>query len=67
MEFSSEVPAGGWCRHYWDNYRLEDCEDQVNRIDTEQEVIWFVLAAWAEEKAWCGTEFGFGESTPPHS
>ncbi len=61
MAFSSDPPTGGWCQHYWDNYRIEDCEEQVNRIDTEDEVIWFVLAAWDEEKEWCGTEFGFGE------
>ncbi len=61
MEFSSEPPAGGWCQEYWDHYRIEECEDQVNRIDTANAVIWFVLAAWAEEKEWCGTEFGLGE------
>ncbi len=64
MEYSSSPPAGGWCREYWDHYRLEDCEDQVNRIDTTEPVIWFVLAAWAEEKEWCGTEFGLGEYDP---
>ncbi len=64
MEFSSEPPAGGWCQDYWDNYRIEDCEDQVNRIDTYDQVIWFVLAAWDEEKEWCGTEFGFGDYDP---
>jgi len=64
MEFSSEPPTGGWCQDYWDNYRIEDCEDQVNRIDTYDQVIWFVLAAWDEEKEWCGTEFGFGDYDP---
>ncbi len=64
MEFSSDPPAGGWCQEYWDHFRIEDCEDQVNRIDTTDQVIWFVLAAWAEEKEWCGTEFGLGEFDP---
>ncbi len=64
MEFSSEPPTGGWCQDYWDNYRIEDCEDQVIRIDTYDQVIWFVLAAWDEEKEWCGTEFGLGDYDP---
>jgi hypothetical protein len=64
MEFSCDPPTGGWCQHYWDSYRIEDCEDQVNRIDTQDQVIWFVLAAWDEEKEWCGTEFGLGEYDP---
>jgi hypothetical protein len=61
MTFSFDPPTGGWCQFYWDSLRIEDCEDQVNRIDTGSQVIWFVLAAWDEEKEWCGTEFGFGE------
>jgi hypothetical protein len=61
MTFSFDPPTGGWCQFYWDSLRIEDCEDQVNRIDTGNQVIWFVLAAWDEEKEWCGTEFGFGE------
>ncbi len=64
MEYSSGPPAGGWCQEYWDHYRIEDCEDQVNRIETTEPVIWFILAAWAEEKEWCGTEFGLGEYDP---
>jgi subtilisin family serine protease len=61
MTFSFDPPTGGWCQFYWDSLRIEDCEDQVNRIDTGNQVIWFVLAAWDEDKEWCGTEFGFGE------
>jgi hypothetical protein len=61
MAFSFDPPTGGWCQFYWDSLRIEDCEDQVNRIDTGNQVIWFVLAAWDEDKEWCGTEFGFGE------
>lgn len=64
MEFSSDPPDSGWCRCYWDSFSIEDCEDQVNRIDTTNQVIWFVLAAWDEEKRWCGTEFGLGEYDP---
>lgn len=64
MAFSSVPPTEGWCRHYWNGFHITDCEHQVNRIDTTREVIWFVLAAWDEEKHWCGTEFGLGEYDP---
>lgn len=43
---------------------IRHCTEQVNRIDTSEPVIWFVLSAWSEEKEWCGTEFGFGEFDP---
>ncbi|MCK4306224.1 MAG: hypothetical protein KAY24_18430 [Candidatus Eisenbacteria sp.] len=60
LQFSSDPPPEGWCQHYLDNFAIRNCEAQVNRIDTEEGVIWFVLAAWSGDKEWCGTEFGLG-------
>jgi len=64
MQFSSDPPQEGWCQHYLDNYAITSCGEQVNRIDTTQGVIWFVLAAWNEEKEWCGVQFGLGRYNP---
>lgn len=61
MEFSSDPPPEGWCQHYLDNYAITSCEEQKNRIDTGDGVIWYVLAAWQEEKDWSGAELGFSE------
>ncbi len=64
MEFSSTPPAEGWCQHYLDGSAIDACEEQVNRIDTQEGAIWFVLAAWSEDKEWRGVEFGLGEYSP---
>ncbi|MCK4304003.1 MAG: hypothetical protein KAY24_07175 [Candidatus Eisenbacteria sp.] len=61
LEFSSNPPPEGWCQHYIDNYAINACEDQVNRIDTADGVIWYVLCAWTEPKEWCGVQFGLGD------
>ncbi len=39
---------------------IQSCEEQNTRIDGFAAHIWYVVAAWAEEKLWRGTEFGFG-------
>lgn len=61
LGFSSDPPPEGWCEAYW-SYPLGSCEDQNNRIDVTGWLpcSWYVLAAWEEEKEWCGGEFGFG-------
>lgn len=61
LGFSTDPPAEGWCQAY-ESYAITSCAEQVNRIDTGSYLpaTWFVLAAWVEEKQWCGTEFGFG-------
>jgi len=64
MEFSTEEPVEGWCDHYSNNYALDDPNDQVTRIDVEVDEelhCWVLLAAWTEEKALCGVEFGLGD------
>jgi hypothetical protein len=64
IQFSSDPPAEGWCQHYLDGFAISACEDQVNRIDTSQNVVWFVLSAWDESKRFCGVEFGLGSYSP---
>ena len=61
LQFSTTPPPGGWCEEFLTSHSIGSCQEQVNRIDTFEPVLWFVLAAWEEEKEWCGTEFGFGE------
>ena len=64
LQFSSDPPPEGWCHHYNESFALEVCEEQVNRVDTPSAIAWFVLAAWDEEKEWCGTQFGFDSYGP---
>ena len=52
--------GAAWC----DSTKLEDCEDQVTRIDGEGPHVWFVLSAWAEEKTFSAVEFGLGDFDP---
>ena len=60
LQFSSDPPPEGWCQHYLSNHAISTCEDQVNRIDTTDGSIWFVLAAWDEAKSLRGIDFGLG-------
>ena len=63
IEFSTDEPPEGWCGVY-EAYAIGGAAEQNNRIDVSGEsdpVCWYVLAAWGEEKTWCGTEFGLGD------
>jgi hypothetical protein len=53
-------PEGSWPAHYLANYAISDCDDQVTAIpgDTGEARLWFVLAAWSEDKIWHGATFG---------
>jgi hypothetical protein len=55
VEFSTDAPAEGWCSAY---VPLANAADQINRIDAETGTVWYVLAAWNEDKRFCGAEFG---------
>ena len=61
-------PGYDWCEKYDELYAISSCEEQSPRIDLDgnlgQRSIWYVIAAWAESKTWCGTEFGFGTFDP---
>ncbi|MCK4304864.1 MAG: right-handed parallel beta-helix repeat-containing protein [Candidatus Eisenbacteria sp.] len=59
----SEAPENA-CGDY-EQYAIANPEDQVNRIDADGTYsTWFVLAAWSEEKEFCGVQFGFGDYDP---
>jgi len=57
-----------WCARYFQEFAIDSCAEQNNRIDLDgnqgQSSVWFVLAAWEEEKEWCGVEFGFSNYEP---
>lgn len=57
-------PAAVWCDLYWDEYAIDECEEQNPHISTAGPVVWYVISAWTEEKRWCGTEFGFAAYDP---
>lgn len=44
---------------WYGQYAITDCNAQNPRIDADH-VVWYVLAAWASDKNFCGAEFGFG-------
>jgi hypothetical protein len=62
----SPYPSNPICQEY-QQYAITSPQQQNNRIDTGAVwygACWFVLAAWTEEKEWCGSEFGFGDFDP---
>jgi predicted outer membrane repeat protein len=61
LQYTSDPPAGGWCGAYDEYAAIASCSEQINRIDSEGPVVWYVLAAWTESKEWCGAQFGFGD------
>ena len=65
LEYSSGYD---WCERYQEVYSISSCEEQNPRIDLDgnlgERSVWYVIAAWEEEKEWCGTEFGFGSFDP---
>ncbi|MBM3317014.1 MAG: hypothetical protein FJY75_04090 [Candidatus Eisenbacteria bacterium] len=61
FQYTTDAPEGGWCHAFDVRYGISRCEDQVVRVDTKEPILWFVVAAWSEPKAWCGAGFGFGE------
>jgi hypothetical protein len=54
-----------YCERYFQDFAIDSCSEQSNRIDLDgnqgQTSVWYVLAAWGEEKEWCGAEFGFAD------
>ena len=65
LEYSSGYD---WCERYQKVHSISSCEEQNPRIDLDgnlgERSVWYVIAAWEEEKEWCGTEFGFGSFDP---
>jgi hypothetical protein len=40
---------------------IQGCEGQNPRVEPGDTMLWYVVAAWAEEKSWRGVEFGIGD------
>ncbi len=57
-----EPPPGGWCATYA-LYPIQSLQE-VNAQLAPGAVVWFVVAAWEEDKTCCGVEFGFGAYDP---
>ncbi len=62
--------AGYWeryhqptCGTYYQYDPISSCEEQNNTMDTGT-YAWFVIAAFDEDKRWCGVQFGFGDFDP---
>lgn len=62
LSYCSDPPAAGWCGEY-ENHAISSFEEQITRLDVANYLpaCWYVIAAWHEEKSWCGTEFGLGD------
>jgi hypothetical protein len=62
LQFTDPAPPEGWCRHYSDNFAINCCHEQRARIDTApgEGSVWYILAAWDEQKEFCGVDLGFG-------
>lgn len=65
LAYSTEPPTGDWCTSYAP-HAIDSCDAQVNRIDPAgpTRAVWYVLAAWYQEKTWCGVEFGLDHYDP---
>jgi len=62
--------AGGWyrsygpdCYNYFQFNPISSCEEQVTTLQLGLRS-WFVIAAFEEDKEWCGVEFGFSNYDP---
>jgi hypothetical protein len=61
--------GGDLCTDAYDlHYGINDASEQNNSIqdhgDAGLPLTWYVVAAFNEEKEWCGTEFGLGDYNP---
>ncbi len=59
--------AVDWCGNYDSQYPLLAAGDQHNRIDGDigSGYVWYVIAAFFDDKIWCGTQFGFDAGYNP--
>jgi hypothetical protein len=57
--------AQDWCADYASLYSISSCEEQNPMIAGEEHAVWYVLAAFpADDKVWCGAEFGLYYDQP---
>ena len=58
----TDEPSEGWGDYYLASEdAIDSSEDQIARIDSGDWSLWFVLAAWSEDKHFCGVQFSFEE------
>jgi len=58
-------PGADWCQKYADEYALSGTGEQIPRLDSAGDMrVWYVLAAWEEDRSFCGYEFGLGNYDP---
>lgn len=65
LVYSIGLRPNEWCQAYLE-HPIQGCEGQNNTLEvaTIAPAVWFVLAAWLEDKQWCGVEFGLGSYDP---
>lgn len=51
------------CDTYFSQYQITSCEEQVTTMGWGT-YVWFVIAAFMEDKQWCGVQFGFSDFDP---
>jgi hypothetical protein len=53
-------PGMDWCAEYANQYGIASCEEQITNMPIMglESTLFYVVAAWNEDKVWCGTEFG---------
>jgi hypothetical protein len=59
--YTTDVPTGSWCTYYSGlGDKVTTCDQQVNEIagSMNGNKLWFVLAAWTEDKVCPSAEFG---------
>jgi hypothetical protein len=61
FQYTNSPPTGSWCGAYTEYAAIDSCSEQINEVDTQGPVVWYVLSAWTESKQWCGAQFGFGD------
>jgi gingipain R len=61
LQYTNSPPTGTWCGAYAQYAAIDSCSEQINHVDTEGAIVWYVLSAWTESKEWCGAQFGLGD------
>jgi uncharacterized protein YceK len=50
-----------WCAEYGSQYGIVSCQEQITNMPLSSpanQTLFYVVAAWNDEKVWCGSEFG---------
>lgn len=52
------------CETYFQYNPITSCDEQNNTMESGNQYAWFVIAAFDEDKEWCGVQFGFDNFDP---